>query len=310
MNTAYFDAKVTDDVRRERLFKGQLFVYGPRPSTLRLVNHAREMIERAFGGIDPQKAQYSMPVEKYVEICTPLKPGFIHHPETKKIIQDILREFQCDMEKTYLDVPRLRMVTSDGYLTSGVGYAHHPHRDTWYSAPMSQINWWLPIYDIETEQSMNFHPHYWNKPIKNGSHEFNYYEWNTTGRKDASKHIKTDTRKQPKPEEELELQPELRFVMPAGGVVLFSAAHLHSTVANTSGKARYSIDFRTVHLNEVMSRSGAPNIDSHCTGTSLRDFMRGTDLVRMDESIVSIYDDQPAPEEARVFKPELASAAR
>ena len=67
------------------------------------------------------------------------------------------------------NVPRLRMVTSDGYLTSGVGYAHHPHRDTWYSAPMTQINWWLPIYEIETEQSMAFHPHYWDKPIKNGS---------------------------------------------------------------------------------------------------------------------------------------------
>ena len=78
-----------------------------------------------------------MPVEKYVEICTPLKPGFIHHPKTKGLIRDIMEEFRCDLEKTYIDVPRLRMVTSDGYLTSGVGYAHHPHRDTWYSAPMS-----------------------------------------------------------------------------------------------------------------------------------------------------------------------------
>ena len=60
-------------------------------------------------------------------------------------------------------------MTSDGYLTSGVGYAHHPHRDTWYSAPMAQLNWWLPIYDIETSQSMAFHPYYFDKPIKNGS---------------------------------------------------------------------------------------------------------------------------------------------
>jgi hypothetical protein len=310
MNTVYFDSPANDEVRRKRLYEGQLFVYGPRPSTLKLVHHAREMIEKAFGKIDPRDAQYHMPVEKYVEVCTPLKPGFIHHPETKKIIQEVLREFQCDMQKTYLDVPRLRMVTSDGYLTSGVGYAHHPHRDTWYSAPMSQINWWLPIYDIETEQSMAFHPHYFNKPIKNGSKDFNYYEWNATSRKDAAKHIKSDTRKQPKPEEDLQLQPEVRFVMPAGGVVLFSATHLHSTVANNSGKARYSIDFRTVNLDDVKAKGGAKNLDSHCTGTSLRDFMRGTDLARMDEAVVALHDDTPAPDEFKVFKPELATSVK
>ena len=87
MNSVYFDSNCSDDVRRQRLYNGQLFVYSPRPSMVRLITHARQMIEKAFDGIDPRKAQYSMPVEKYVEICTPLKPGFIHHPETKKILQ-------------------------------------------------------------------------------------------------------------------------------------------------------------------------------------------------------------------------------
>jgi hypothetical protein len=309
MKNIHVDSKMGDSERLERLYNGELFVFSPRPSMLKLINHAREMIEKAFAPLDPQKAQHSMAVEKYVEICTPLKPGFIHHPETKKIIQDILQEFGCDMQKTYLDVPRLRMVTSDGYLTSGVGYAHHPHRDTWYSAPMSQINWWVPIYDIESTQTMAFHPHYWDHPVKNGSASFNYYEWNATSRKDAAKHIKTDTRKQPKPEEELQhLQPEVRMVLPAGGVVLFSGAHLHSTVPNTSGLARYSIDFRTVHLDAVKAKGGAKNIDSRCTGTSLRDYMRGADLVRLEESVVSIYDDTPAAEGVRIYQPELAPA--
>jgi len=97
------------------------------------------------------------------------------------------------------------------------------------------------------------------------------------------------------------------MVLPAGGVVLFSGAHLHSTVPNTSGMARYSIDFRTVHLDAVKAKGGAKNIDSYCTGTSLRDYMRGSDLVRLDESVVSLYDDTPAAEGVRVYQPELAS---
>jgi hypothetical protein len=307
-HSVYLDSNLSDRDRLNKLYDGQLFVFSPKPSTMKLVEHARKMIEAAFGKIDPRQAQHHMPVEKYVEVCTPLKPGFIHHPETKGLIQNILREFKCDMEKTYLDVPRLRMVTSDGYLTSGVGYAHHPHRDTWYSAPMSQINWWLPIYDIETEMSMAFHPHYFNETVKNGSRDFNYYEWNSVGRKDASKHIKTDTRKQPKPEQEVKLDPQVRMVLPAGGVVLFSAAHLHSTVPNTAGLARYSIDFRTVNLDDVKAKGGAKNIDSACTGTSLRDFMKGTDLSRIEESIVVTYDDTPAADGVRVFKPETVGA--
>ncbi len=309
MHTAYFDSNASDEVRRKRLYEGQVFIFSPRKSTLALINHAREMIEGAFGKIDPRQAQHHMPVEKYVEICTPLKPGFIHHPKTKGLIRDIMEEFRCDLEKTYIDVPRLRMVTSDGYLTSGVGYAHHPHRDTWYSAPMSQLNWWLPIYDIETEMSMAFHPQYFDKPIKNGSADFNYYEWNSVGRKDASKHIKTDTRKQPKPEEDLELWPQIRFVPPAGGIIIFSATNLHSTVPNTAGLSRYSIDFRTVNLDDVKSKGGAANIDSRCTGTSLRDFMRAKDLERMPEEVAGLYDTGPKPQNGEVvFRPELAGA--
>src|SRR5206468_11654315 len=127
----------------------------------------------------------------------------------------------------------------------------------------------------------------------NGSASFNYYEWNATSRKDASKHIKTDTRKQPKPEEELELQPEVRLVLPAGGVVLFSGAHLHSTVPNTSGKARYSIDFRTVHLDDANADSGAPNVDSASTGTTMGDYLRGTDLAHLPADVIARYDTSP-----------------
>ncbi len=303
MNTVYVDYKATDEVRRKRLYEGQLFVISPRPSTIALCEFAKSMIKEAFGSIDPLEAQYHMPVEQYVAIVTPLKPKFIHHPETKKLLRELVADCGCNLTETYIDVPRLRMVTSHGYLTAGVGYAHHPHRDTWYSAPMAQLNWWLPIYDIESENSMAFHPAYWSKAVKNGSAEFNYYEWNSEGRKNASQHIKTDTRKQPKPQEEIELEPQVRVIVPAGGVVLFSAAQMHSTVPNTAGRARYSIDFRTANLADLRAGAAAPNIDSHPVGTSLRDFVRGTDAAPMPEDVVQKYDNAPAAEGVLVYKP-------
>jgi ectoine hydroxylase-related dioxygenase (phytanoyl-CoA dioxygenase family) len=254
------------------------------------------MITDAFHPHDPETAQDNMKVEDFAQLLSKLKPAFIHHPKSKEMIKGILAEIGCNWAHTYFDVPRLRTSTYDGYLTSGISYAFHPHRDTWYSAPTNQINFWIPIYGVEAENIMAFHPYYWNHPLKNGSRDYNYFDWNKTSRKEASKHIKSDTRKQPKPEEEaLNLEPEVRVVTRPGGILIFSGAQLHSTIPNTTRKTRFSIDFRTVHIEDVKNKIGAHNIDSECTGTTLRDYLRCTDLARIPEELVYMYDPN-APE--------------
>lgn len=295
MNSVFVDQAVSDDARRQALYEGQLFVYSRSPGVRALVELARELIGEAFGQQDPELAQYHMPVEAYADVLAALKPKFIHHPRAKECIRAILREHGCDLEQTYFDVPRMRTATSDEYLTSGIAYAFHPHRDTWYSAPFCQINWWLPIFDIVPENSMAFHPHYWAHPVKNGSREYNYQEWTRTSRVDAAKHVKSDTRKQPKPEEPMELDPQVRLLPSVGGMILFSAAQMHSTVPNTSGRTRFSIDFRTVHRGDVEGRRGAPNIDSECTGTTMRDYLRATDGAHLPEELCERYDREPEP---------------
>src|SRR3954468_13470924 len=182
MSTVLVESTLSDDERRARLFAGDIFVYAPKPSTLAFVEFTRELIRAAFHGLDPEKAQYEMDVADYAALLAGLKPRFIHHPRCKELIRDLLAEHGADLEKTYFDVPRLRTSTSDDYLTSGIAYAFHPHRDTWYSAPFCQLNWWMPVFDLETGRSMAFHPAYWAKPVRNGSASYNYAEWNRTSR--------------------------------------------------------------------------------------------------------------------------------
>jgi hypothetical protein len=290
MNSVFFDPRLDDDTRRECLFAGQLVVLNPTPASLALVQLAKEMIADAFGGRDPEKAQFEMAVQEYAAVLAVLKPKFIHHPRAKQCLQGILKETGCDLEKTYFDVPRMRTATSENYLTSGIAYAFHPHRDTWYSAPMCQVNWWMPIYEIEPSNAMAFHPRYWSQPVRNGSREYNYAEWNRTSRQEAGKHIKSDTRKQPKPEEPMELDPQVRLLPPPGGMIMFSGAQMHSTVPNSSGRTRFSIDFRTVHIDDVAAHRGAINVDSECTGTTMRDYLRGTDLAHIREDLCLHYE--------------------
>jgi hypothetical protein len=287
----YVNSTMPDDQRRQELYRGAIFVHPPSPSALALCRLAREIVEEAFSPLDPLRVHESLPAEKCAEILGTAKPHFIHHPEAKKHIRGMLSELGSDLNQTYFDVPRLRTAFPDEYLKSGIAYAFHAHRDTWYSAPFCQINWWMPVYELQAENCMALHPRYWNTPIKNGSSQYNYHKWNAESRHSAAQHVKGDTRIQPHPEEPIELEPEVRMVCPVGGAYQFSAAHLHSTVPNTSGVARYSIDFRTVHLQDALDRIGAPNIDSACTGTTIGDYLRASDCSHLPPNAMSLYLD-------------------
>ena len=305
MNSLFFDSTLTDDDRRKALYNGQIFVYSPNRSSRELCQLAHALTLEAFAPMDPKNAQHELPVEKYAAILQSLKPKFIHHPRAKEIIPVLLKELGCDMRKTFFDVPRLRTSTSDNYLTTGIAYAFHPHRDTWYSAPQCQINWWIPVYEITPENGMAFHPRYWDKPLKNGSRGYNYYRWNAEGRKSAAQQIGKDTRQQPKPEESVELDPQVRVVAPPGSIIVFSGAHLHSSVPNTSGYTRFSIDFRTVNLDDVGNRSGAPNLDSECTGTTMRDYLSCENLARIPEDLIALYDTDLPIDGVLIYEPSV-----
>ncbi|HEY1482573.1 MAG TPA: hypothetical protein VGF19_07625 [Candidatus Acidoferrum sp.] len=292
----FVDAKTTDEVRRKNLYRGSIFVQSPSPHALQLCQLAKDLIEEAFHPLDPLTVHESLPVERCVEKLAVLKPRFIHHAKSKEYIQGMLHEAGCDPAKTYFDVPRLRTAFPGDYLKSGIAYAFHPHRDTWYSAPFCQINWWMPVYPLNEENCMAFHPYYFEHPVKNGSHTYNYQKWNLESRQNAAQHVKTDTRVQPKPEEPVQMEPQVRLVCEVGGPFLFSAAHLHSTVPNSSPYTRYSIDFRTVNLDDVLNRVGAANIDSACTGTTMQDYLRGSDLSPLPAEALAMYDDSALAE--------------
>src|SRR5262249_32513533 len=132
---------------------------------------------------------------------------------------------------------------------------------------------------------------YWKEPVPNDSHIYNYYQWNRSHRPAASQYLKTDPRPLPRPIGEVELESQFVPICPSNGLIIFSAAQLHSTIPNTSGSTRFSIDFRTVHLDDLQGKRGAPNVDSASTGTSLRDFLRGSDLSPISEDVISLYSD-------------------
>jgi len=287
MVNIYLEQRVTDEKdARKRLYDGSIIVLSSTPSTIALCEYARKIIQNTFNCDDPQKAQFNMKVEDFVSITGPLKSKFTNDYHTKVLVKNILNEFGYDLNKTYFDVPRLRIATHGGYLSSGIGYAYKPHRDTWYSASHSQINWWMSIYQLEPDQSLVFYPTFWNRPVKNSSAEFDYDEWCKFGRKQAMSQIKADTRKHPLPLQELDEKDEIRIVSTAAQPILFSADHLHASSYNNSGLTRFSIDFRTVHHEDLISKRGSQNIDSSAKGTTLGDYILASDFSPISKELI------------------------
>ena len=305
MLTLHFDSPLSDAERRDRLYAGEVFIFSPRAASLELARFAFDQLREAFEPHDPALAQSALPVEQFVERFGPAKPRFIHHPRTKELVRALAGEFGCDLQETYLDVPLLRGVTSDGYLTSGVGYAHHAHRDTWYAAPMAQLNWWIPLNRFDGPSSLGLLPRYTDVAVPNSSREFNYYDWNTVGRKTAASQVSSDARKQPRATEAIDESGQVRVVCEPGGVILFSGAMLHITAPNTTGRTRFSLDLRTVHSGDLAVGRGMRNLDSAPEGTSLRDFVRGIDGAPMPSELVAKYENvAPRADQVAVFKPE------
>jgi hypothetical protein len=302
MTAILVEPRIADEQRRQAIFAGDTFYYVAKPHSRAFTDFAWQLIKEAFAPLQPEQAQFELTVERFVEILAPLKTRFTHHPEAKVLLRALLEERGCDPQETYFDVPKLRVVTHGGYLTAGVGYAYKAHRDTWYSCPPSQVNWWTPISEITERCAFVIHPRYFGQVVPNNSADFDAYRWNADGRKNAAQFTSTDPRPHPHLQGKLDLDWQVILGGP-GSLILFSAQHLHATVPNDAGRTRFSIDFRTVNAADIRAQRGARLVDASCTGTTLRDFLRASDFKRLPEDVIALYDRSGARDGVLLFDP-------
>jgi hypothetical protein len=307
MTAILVEPSFSDQQRRAAIYGGDTVHYLSRPHAKAFTDFAWQVIKEAFGSLDPAQAQFELSVERFVEVIAPLKTRFTHHPEAKQLLRALLEERGCDLDQTYFDLPKLRIVTHGGYLTSGVGYAYKAHRDTWYACPPAQINWWTPITEITERCGFVIHPRSFARAVPNNSKDFDAYKWNAEGRLTAAKHISSDPRPHPSLQAAMDLDWQVIVGAP-GSMIMFSAQHLHATVPNDAGRTRFSIDFRTVHADDIANKRGAKLIDAECTGTTLRDFLRASDFAHFSDEVIRGYDTSGASDGVLLFDPNALGA--
>jgi hypothetical protein len=215
-------------------------------------------------------------------------------------VRAIVTEAGFPAAETHYDLPKPRTSFPVGHLTTGVAFAFPWHRDTWYSAPAQQINWWLPIFPVRADNAMNFDVASFGRAVPNTSDAFDYYE-NNARRLTTATGVTREAQARPGAVEHKAAHDLV--VLPApGSVLLFSGNQLHASTPNTSGLARYSVDFRTLSVPDLMAGRGAPLVDVHCTGTAIRDFINVADESSLDEQTVIDVFGPPPPDAMLVFE--------
>lgn len=291
MVNIHVDPSFDDEERRRRLFVGDVIVYTGVPEAAQFAAFTRDLISDVFAPHEPRLVHESRSPDELAEILADFKPKFIHHPESIAHVRRITEALGASAADTYADVPKLRTAFPEGGLSTGIAKAFQPHRDTWYAAPLQQVNWWMPVWPVAQNNVMEFYPRWFGAAIANTSDDYNYYQANVWRAhiKDFSGSV--DSRVHPAPARPLPAdEPRLCLVPPVGGIMLFSGDQLHASIPNTSGVTRYSVDFRTVHIADVRDGTSAPGVDVACVGTALRDFHRLSDNASMAEEDVAPYD--------------------
>jgi hypothetical protein len=281
--SVYINRRINDDLRRARIFDGSIFLYSAPAASNKLAAWAIELIDRGFATQrNVRRAHLELTVQEFVNAAGPMKSTFTNHPRTKQLCQELIVAMGCDPELTYFDLPRLRVAPPGQYLTSGVSYAYKAHRDTWYAHPRQLVNYWVPLFDAEVSHVMPMYLDYFRKPVRNASEGWDYDEWVKNARYAAVQNLHAEKRQHPVPHDDLSQASDVRFAQNGGDIMMFSTCHLHGSPINDSDVIRYSYDLRTLHLDDLRENRGPENVDGKATGSTLKDFLRVSDLAPLE----------------------------
>jgi hypothetical protein len=287
------DPDVPGDQLRGQLFAGNLVILTRLQALADFVEYTREELTELFKPYDPEFVHEHIEPTEMAKILGVWKPRFIHSERSKKLVRAVIEEAGFPPEETHYDLPKPRTSFPVGHLNTGVAFAFPWHRDVWYSAPAQQVNWWLPIFPVREDNAMGFDLNSFARAVPNTSDAFDYYE-NNASRLTTATQVNRERQARPGA---IDHNPDQQLViLPAPGeVLLFSGAQLHTSTPNTSGRARYSVDFRTVFVPDLVAGRGAPLVDANCTGTAIRDFVNVADESSFDEEfVVELFGAPPA----------------
>lgn len=267
----------SEEELRKLLYAGELFLLLPTAATRTIVQELTQAIDRELGLDGPARdAQFRFSEDEFFRRVGRLRKLFYSGEHYQDLVRAVISECGGDPAALGFDPLRLRAISHLGHENPRAAPLYSTHRDTWYANPQSQITWWIPLHDVQPEETFVFHTECFARPVSNDSAAFDHDAWTAAddSRKIGWQHRDTGL---------VATYPALResvsgaswtFEARAGQLLLFSGQHLHGTTPNLTGRTRFSADFRTAHLGDVASDRGAPNVDNRSRGSTVPTLLR------------------------------------
>jgi hypothetical protein len=258
------------------LYAGDIFQLPPTDASRDLVAAARRCLEEELGG-DVREAQFRFTDDEFFGRIGRLRKLLYTTPPFHAHLEAVVRGLGFDTARIAYDPIRLRVVAHKGYENPKAAPIYYAHRDTWYAHSQAEITWWVPLHDVTEDETFVFYPDYFEQAVNNNSEQFDHDAWTRNG---ASLRIgwqnaqHGSTHLYPGQVGDLDPGRVVTFAARAAEVVLFAGAHFHQTRKNSTGRTRFSIDFRTVDLDDHAAGRGAPNVDNRSTGSAVRDYVQ------------------------------------
>ena len=245
------DPAIPAEELRQRLYSGDLVILTRLRALAEFVDYMRGELTELFAPYDPEHVHEHIEPAEMAKILGEWKPRWIHAERSRELVRTIIAEAGFDPGHTYYDVPKPRTSFPSGHLTTGIAFAFPWHRDVWYSAPAQQINWWLPVFPVRETNAMSFDLAQLSPgPVPNTSGDFDYYRNNAQRLGTAEVRWARSVRPVPARSTTSRAWTSSRS-LPLARCLLFSGAQLHTSIPNSSGLARYSVDFRTVDTRDL-----------------------------------------------------------
>ena len=271
---------------RSRLYDGEMFCLRKRPTVQAIIEATQKHAEACLAPLHPTKAHESLSRAELIETFGQYRRSYQKNTEIQSLWRAFFTSLGFDPDNTACDRTLARVQTpfersemdNSDLVTAPLAF----HRDTWGSNLYAQINWWAPVYPITQDRTMQMYPQLWDRPLENTSAEFDLptviQNQRKTGRRQSTpdEHI-------PHLSEDIADLVAVPVVIDPGDVFVFSGAHAHGSVRNTSDLTRLSLETRTVDINDLQSGRGAPNLDGHAKWMAPGWFRRMSDGTAMNE---------------------------
>jgi hypothetical protein len=253
---------------RDAVYRGRVFRMAATPASLafatELLARVAQELETSLDGVRDVG-----PADLLVRLAR-LRDALRSDPSVIERARVMLGSLGVAVDEQAIDHPRVRAILHRGHETPAAAPAYVAHRDTWYANPRAQINWWLALHDVDPDQTFEIFPDLLEHPVDNDSARFDYDAWLAlAGWQNPNRDPRAAYPAGVVPEE----ARSLGFSAKRGEVLVFAGGHLHRTRRNVSGRTRFSVDVRTVHLADHRAGRGANVVDARCTGDAMRDYL-------------------------------------